>query len=94
MPDGSRTDGSRKEAANGSRPDGSRLSGLIIDDRESGIFRVHRSAFVSDEIFALERSLIFDKSWLFAGHVTEFPRPGDFVTRTVARTSTHSRARR
>jgi p-cumate 2,3-dioxygenase alpha subunit len=64
-------------------PDGSQLSGLIVDDRESGIFRVHRSAFVSDEILALERSLIFDKSWLFAGHVTEFPRPGDFVTRTV-----------
>ena len=55
-------------------PDGSRVSGLIIDDRESGIFRVHRSAFVSDEIFALERSLIFDRSWLFAGHVIGIPQ--------------------
>jgi hypothetical protein len=54
-------------------PDGSRLSGPIVDDRESGIFRVHRSAFVSDEILAMERSPIFDKNWLFAGRVTELP---------------------
>jgi p-cumate 2,3-dioxygenase alpha subunit len=57
---------------------------LILDDREDGIFRVHRSAFVDREIFELERARIFDRSWLFAGHVSEFPKPGDFVTRTVA----------
>jgi len=59
-------------------------AGLILDDRESGIFRVHRSAFVDNTIFELERSRIFDRSWLFAGHASEFPEPGDFVTRTVA----------
>jgi p-cumate 2,3-dioxygenase subunit alpha len=59
-------------------------AGLIVDDREEGIFRVHRSAFVDKEIFELERSLIFDRSWLFAGHASEFPEPGDFITRTVA----------
>jgi p-cumate 2,3-dioxygenase subunit alpha len=63
-------------------PEGSN-AGLIIDDREDGIFRVHRSAFVDREIFERERAAVFDKSWLFAGHVTEFPKPGDFVTRRV-----------
>jgi phenylpropionate dioxygenase-like ring-hydroxylating dioxygenase large terminal subunit len=62
----------------------SRFSGLILDDRENGIFRVHRSSFVDHEILARERAVIFDKSWLFAGHATEFPGPGDFVTRSVA----------
>ena len=59
-------------------------AGLIVDDRESGIFRVHRSAFIDRDIFELERSRIFDRSWLFAGHASEFPDPGDFITRTVA----------
>jgi phenylpropionate dioxygenase-like ring-hydroxylating dioxygenase large terminal subunit len=62
--------------------DHGRNSGLILDDRENGIFRVHRSSFVDPEILARERALIFDKSWLFAGHVSEFPKPGDFVTRS------------
>ncbi|MDP3660271.1 aromatic ring-hydroxylating dioxygenase subunit alpha [Phenylobacterium sp.] len=57
---------------------------LVIDDKESGIFRIHRSAFVDDDILKMEREKIFDKAWLFAGHVSEFPKPGDFITRTVA----------
>ncbi|MGE3866632.1 MAG: Rieske 2Fe-2S domain-containing protein, partial [Hyphomonadaceae bacterium] len=57
---------------------------LIIDDREAGIFRIHRSAFVDRDILEREKREIFDKSWLFAGHVSEFPNPGDFVTRSVA----------
>ena len=55
--------------------DGSNTAGLIIDDREDGIFRVHRSVFVDREIFELERTRIFDHCWLFAGHVSEFPGP-------------------
>lgn len=65
-------------------PDACNTAGLIVDDREEGIFRIHRSAFVDREIFELERAKIFDKCWLFAGHVSEFPKPGDFITRTVA----------
>jgi hypothetical protein len=64
--------------------EGRNTAGLILDDREDGIFRVHRSAFVDREIFEQERARIFDRSWLFAGHVSEFPKPGDFVTRSVA----------
>lgn len=65
-------------------PDGSSAAGLIVDDREDGIFRIHRSVFIEKEIFERERERIFDKSWLFAGHLSEFPNPGDFVTRSVA----------
>jgi p-cumate 2,3-dioxygenase alpha subunit len=65
-------------------PETCNTAGLIVDDREEGIFRIHRSAFVDREIFELERSRIFDRCWLFAGHVSEFPKPGDFITRTVA----------
>ncbi|MGE3303327.1 MAG: Rieske 2Fe-2S domain-containing protein, partial [Hyphomonadaceae bacterium] len=63
--------------------EGANAAGLVLDDKEAGIFRVHRSAFVDQEILEMERRLIFDKSWLVAGHVSEFPNPGDFITRNV-----------
>ncbi|MGE3301911.1 MAG: SRPBCC family protein [Hyphomonadaceae bacterium] len=65
-------------------PQGSNAAGLVIDDREAGLFRIHRSAFVDPGILEMEKRMIFDKSWLFAGHTSEFPNPGDFVTRSVA----------
>jgi p-cumate 2,3-dioxygenase subunit alpha len=73
-----------KQTGRNQMPETCNTAGLIVDDREEGIFRIHRSAFVDRDIFELERSKIFDKCWLFAGHVSEFPKPGDFITRTVA----------
>jgi p-cumate 2,3-dioxygenase alpha subunit len=64
--------------------DRSNAAGLIIDDREDGIFRIHRSVFIDPDILVQERERVFDRSWLFAGHLSELPRPGDFVTRSVA----------
>ena len=60
------------------------LSGLVIDDRERGLFRVHRSVFTDTAILARERERIFDRCWLYAGHESEVREPGDFVTRRVA----------
>ena len=37
----------------------SALSDLVIDDRHQARFKVHRSAFVSDEVLALERERVF-----------------------------------
>jgi p-cumate 2,3-dioxygenase alpha subunit len=56
---------------------------LVIDDTERGLFQVHRSAFVDDDILALERERIFDKMWLYVGHDSEVSKPGDFHTRKV-----------
>ena len=63
---------------------GHNAAGLIIDDKEFGIFRVHRSAFVDEQILQMEKELIFDRSWLFTGHASEIPNDGDFVNRHVA----------
>jgi p-cumate 2,3-dioxygenase subunit alpha len=56
---------------------------LVVDDRENGLFRVHRSVFTSDEIFKREQEEIFAKSWLYVGHESEIPNPFDFQTRRV-----------
>jgi len=57
---------------------------LVIDDRDAGLFRVHRSAFTDPRILELERRRVFDQCWIYAGHASEVPRPGDFQTRRVA----------
>ena len=56
----------------------------LIDDRENGIFRVHRSLMTSPEVFAEEQHRIFDHCWLYVGHESEVEQPGDYVRRTVA----------
>jgi p-cumate 2,3-dioxygenase alpha subunit len=56
---------------------------LVIDDRDRGLFRVHRQAFVSDEVLRMERELIFDRTWLYVGHESELPNANDFHTRRV-----------
>ena len=56
---------------------------LILDDPERGVFRVHRSAFTSQEIFDLEREYIFGQCWLYLGHESEIPSPGDYVRRWI-----------
>lgn len=37
------------------------IKDLIIDDRESGVFRVHRSSMTSTDLFQREREYIFDR---------------------------------
>jgi phenylpropionate dioxygenase-like ring-hydroxylating dioxygenase large terminal subunit len=55
----------------------------VEDDRTRGTFRVHRSAFTDPAVLERERSEIFDRCWLYAGHESELARPGDYVTRRV-----------
>ena len=57
---------------------------LVIDDRERGVFRVHRSCMTSSELFRREQELIFDRCWIYLGHESEVGRPGDYRRRTVA----------
>ena len=56
---------------------------FVDDNRERGVFRVHRSAMTSDEVYRLERERIFDHCWLYLGHESEVAAPGDFVRRSL-----------
>jgi phenylpropionate dioxygenase-like ring-hydroxylating dioxygenase large terminal subunit len=46
-------------------------------DMENGL--VSREVYVSDEIFRQEQEQIFMRAWLFVGHESMVPNPGDFV---------------
>ena len=50
---------------------------LVQDDR------IHASLYTDPAIFEEEMERIFHRGWVFVGHASEIPRPGDYVTRTL-----------
>ncbi len=47
-------------------------------DPEGGL--IDRRIFADREIYELERERVFTRCWLYLGHETEVPNPGDFLT--------------
>ncbi len=45
--------------------------------------RVHTSLYTDPHIFTDELEKIFYHGWVFIGHDSEVPQPGDFITRHV-----------
>lgn len=60
------------------------IKDLVVDDQEGGLFRVHRMAMSSPALFERERELIFNRCWIYVGHQSEVPNPGDYRRRTAA----------
>ncbi len=47
--------------------------------------RVHRLCYTDQEIFDLEMKNIFEKTWVYAGHESQVPKPGDYWTFDIGR---------
>jgi len=47
--------------------------------------RVHVSLYTDPRVFEEEMEKIFHRTWVFVGHESEIPHPGDFVTRQIGR---------
>ena len=47
--------------------------------------RVHGSLYVDPQVFEDEMERIFARGWVFVGHDSEIPSPGDWVTRRLGR---------
>ena len=50
--------------------------GLV--DLASG--QISREIFVNEDIYAQEQERVFARSWLFVGHESQIPNPGDFFS--------------
>src|SRR5262245_47313109 len=46
-----------------------------------GMIQAH--IYNDEEIFRLERERLFSRAWVFVGHESEIPQPGDYVVRRV-----------
>jgi phenylpropionate dioxygenase-like ring-hydroxylating dioxygenase large terminal subunit len=44
---------------------------------------VHRDVFIDDELFQLEMEHLFPNTWVYVGHDSQIPNPGDFYTTTI-----------
>ncbi|MDA0261149.1 MAG: Rieske 2Fe-2S domain-containing protein [Proteobacteria bacterium] len=47
--------------------------------------RVHQRVYTDPEIFDLEMSRIFERSWIYAGHESQIREPGDFIRTQIGR---------
>ncbi len=47
--------------------------------------RVHRRLYTDAGVFALELERIFERTWVFVGHESEVPQPGDYRTTAIGR---------
>ena len=59
------------------------LAGLVDVDR--GV--VSREIFVSEEIYRQEQEQLFARAWLFIGHESQIPKPGDFIASSMGEES-------
>src|SRR5512147_1297572 len=55
------------------------LDGLVDIDR--GI--VSREIFVSEDLYRQELDRVFARVWLFLGHESQIPRPGDYFVSSM-----------
>ena len=58
--------------------------------------RVHRSVYLDESIFEMEMERIYARAWIYVGHASQVPKPGDFLTtpdRAAARRVVASRGR-
>jgi phenylpropionate dioxygenase-like ring-hydroxylating dioxygenase large terminal subunit len=63
--------------------DGGSLKALVDVDRGM----VSREIFVSEAIYRRELERVFARAWLFLGHQSQIPRPGDYVVSSMGEES-------
>ena len=47
--------------------------------------RVHKSVYTDQQIFDKEMANIFEKVWVYCGHASQIPNPGDYYAVTIGR---------
>jgi benzoate/toluate 1,2-dioxygenase subunit alpha len=54
------------------------IAALVQDDQ------VHRDVYIDQEVFELEMELLWANAWIYVGHASQVPKPGDYITADIA----------
>jgi phenylpropionate dioxygenase-like ring-hydroxylating dioxygenase large terminal subunit len=60
------------------RDDPQALAALVRDDA------VHRDVYLDPEVFELEMERLWSRTWIYVGHDSQVPAPGDYATADIA----------
>src|SRR6185503_581527 len=60
------------------RDDRTALEALVEADR------VHRDLYIDPELFQLEMERLWSRAWIYAGHESQVPNQGDYLTVDIA----------
>ncbi|MGH7210139.1 MAG: Rieske 2Fe-2S domain-containing protein, partial [Acetobacteraceae bacterium] len=47
--------------------------------------RVHRDVYLDPELFEIEMEELFTKTWVYVGHESQVPKPGDYFATEIGR---------
>jgi benzoate/toluate 1,2-dioxygenase subunit alpha len=61
------------------REDAAALAALVEPDQ------VHRDVYLDQEVFDLEMERLFHRTWVYLGHTSQVPNPGDYLTVDIAK---------
>ena len=62
-----------------------RIDELLVDNFETGEFKLHRSVFTDQALFDLEMKYIFEGNWVYLAHESQIPNNNDFYTTYMGR---------
>lgn len=62
-----------------------KLDQLLIENYETGEFKLHRSVFTDEDLFELEMKYIFEGNWIFLAHESQIPDNNDYYTTYMGR---------
>ena len=61
------------------------LDDFLVEDKTSGDYRLHRSAFTDEALFELEMKHIFEGNWIYLAHESQIPNVNDYYTTVMGR---------
>jgi benzoate/toluate 1,2-dioxygenase subunit alpha len=62
-----------------------RISLMMEEDKEKGLFRCKRDMFTDPELFELEMKHIFEGNWIYLAHESQIPNANDYFTGYIGR---------
>ena len=65
----------------------SRIEGYRPELVDLATGQISREIFVNDEIYRQELERVFARAWLFVGHESQIPNPGDFFVSSMGEES-------